>query len=909
MGIEKFFNSLVQNETIHKGNLLVLKNKIEADYVYIDFNSILYKIALQIENNLNKLLYELINDMENISEDSQKIAKKWNYKVEKYNLEQFNEFFNDDYIDNNFIKFIIEDINYISGELVNGDKLKKIYISMDGTPNMAKIIEQKKRRYMGYILNESKKEIFTNNKKYLDEKRTIYEENKIKFSRGKILGFHEFMIKVSNELKNEDVVSNLKNKYKSLEKYIFSGSNIPGEGEKKIMEDILENKLTGKYVIYSPDADVIILSSIMINKLNNNSEIYVLRFDQQELKYDIVDIKVLNNNIFNYIDVDSQKNIKKIDVLNDIMYIFTMFGNDFVHKIESIDAKKDFDVLLDAYKFLVSKSNNNIIENDKINYNILKIYINILAQLEKDLLNDVYLVRHYKNYNHLKKQFYGIFWFKTLHRTLINYTIMSNVIFKYLRKWELEFNKKEDYSYWNEKKNRNEVNYIKLQKYIEKNISYLMNELLKCDQTSLKDYKASIKTKFNNSHYIRQFVKIFLLIELNVDLESNNITDKNLYFTFVDIIKKEVFKHNGIKIYTNVIPNIKLEEFKYTTKDKYHSKKIEENLVSDKMTLTSYDYEVYAFEFMLDKYKSKLNAVNDLIAKVNLNYINNQYVYIYDVIEKYHDRYYKIYFGDKYNLKDISEKYFEGICWVFDFYFIKNNSLYNYNNVSPWFYEYHRSPMLIDLIAYLNTKSNKQLLDIHNNTVEEVISREDFFNPMEHYLYVTPKNSINVGKKYKLFEEVINKNKNLFPDLNEIINKIMQIDNETSNYDSDIPIDCRRVSYFSKCTLKTVKDIKYNEFMKVIKPFRGKYKNFEIQYVPYIKKWIQQKGGLVNSTNLVVISEDLCECPLVIQPTLINFICQLLVEMKKKNKVKYLECGDIKYKKIYKMAKKILEEI
>ena len=603
MGIEKFFNSLVKNETILKNNIFVLQNKILADYVYIDFNSILYKLALSIENQINKLFYELIDDSHNLSVEAKEIAKKWNYDTVNYSIEDFKNHFNEKFIDNTFLDLIVDDLTYIMTELIDSDHIKKIYISMDGVPNMAKIIEQKKRRYMGYILNESKKDIYLSNKDSLDLDRKMYEENKIRFSRSKFLGHHEFMQQMSEKLKDANVLEDFKKKCKKLESYIFSGYNNPGEGEKKIMEDIIENAEEGKYVVYSPDADVIILSSIMINKLKNNSEIYVLRFDQQELKYDIIDINMLNKNILNYIELNENLKMNTTDVLNDIMFIFTMFGNDFVHKIDSIDPKKDFEILLNIYREFAKGKTFGILSNNAIIYQNLIEYIKLVAEIEKDLINDTYLMKNYKNYHHLKKQFKDLFWFDTLHRTLINYTLLCNIIFKYVRRWEKKFNSDKIYSYWNNNKKRNEINHSNTNNYIEKNFPLMISELIIHDNTIINSKKMSIKQIFNKSVYIRQFIKVFLTLELNVNLESNEINDGNIYDNFMLIMKREIFKHNGKNIFANIMPNIRLDKYNYTTKDKYHSNKITQNMVSDKMKITNFDNENYAFEFMLDKYK------------------------------------------------------------------------------------------------------------------------------------------------------------------------------------------------------------------------------------------------------------------------------------------------------------------
>ena len=67
-------------------------------------------------------------------------------------------------------------------------------------------------------------------------------------------------------------------------KYIFNSSNIPGEGEHKIMNFIKENKKTldcdGNIIIYGLDADLIMLS--MTCRMDN---IYLLR---EEVEFKVV---------------------------------------------------------------------------------------------------------------------------------------------------------------------------------------------------------------------------------------------------------------------------------------------------------------------------------------------------------------------------------------------------------------------------------------------------------------------------------------------------------------------------------------------------------------------------------------------------------------------------------------------
>ena len=77
----------------------------------------------------------------------------------------FIEYFNDEKISN----IIISNIKIFIKNLIQKhfNKLKLIYIAIDGVPNKAKIVEQKKRRYIGIFSSFIHKLILKNNTKYL----------------------------------------------------------------------------------------------------------------------------------------------------------------------------------------------------------------------------------------------------------------------------------------------------------------------------------------------------------------------------------------------------------------------------------------------------------------------------------------------------------------------------------------------------------------------------------------------------------------------------------------------------------------------------------------------------------------------------------------------------------------------
>ena len=79
MGIERFFNSLTKSENIKENGIITgLTEKINTEYFYIDFNSIIYNVVNEIEKELNYLLYSviLLSEGEQLDNESIKIMNK-----------------------------------------------------------------------------------------------------------------------------------------------------------------------------------------------------------------------------------------------------------------------------------------------------------------------------------------------------------------------------------------------------------------------------------------------------------------------------------------------------------------------------------------------------------------------------------------------------------------------------------------------------------------------------------------------------------------------------------------------------------------------------------------------------------------------------------------------------------------
>jgi 5'-3' exonuclease len=90
------------------------------------------------------------------------------------------------------------------------------------------------------------------------------------------------MQEIYNHLASPDYKTTLYEICTNLKDIIISSSYEFGEGEKKIMEEILHEKKEGSYVIFSPDSDVVLLSLLMQNKLY---KLNIINAKNSELNY------------------------------------------------------------------------------------------------------------------------------------------------------------------------------------------------------------------------------------------------------------------------------------------------------------------------------------------------------------------------------------------------------------------------------------------------------------------------------------------------------------------------------------------------------------------------------------------------------------------------------------------------
>jgi 5'-3' exoribonuclease 2 len=293
-------------------------------------------------------------------------------------------------LESNMIKRIINYLNF----LIEFTNVEQVFIAVDGVAPLAKISQQRKRRFKTVQENYMREEI----------KKKYNKESLVKWSNSKITPGTQFMEKLHQEiLKYIDKI--IKNK--KVKKCIYSSYHTPGEGEHKILAHIKENN-NDSHIIYGLDADLFFLA--MASQKKN---IYLLReytfLNNTSIKYELYDIVDDVKEPLRYISIDQTKDcyydhikknitpyiehIEQSKLINDFIFLCYLLGNDFLPHIPSIDIKKNgLDFLLECYCLVYNKINQNkkseyyhlvnLTDKIKINYKFLLNVLHLCSKKE-----------------------------------------------------------------------------------------------------------------------------------------------------------------------------------------------------------------------------------------------------------------------------------------------------------------------------------------------------------------------------------------------------------------------------------------------------------------------------------------------------------------------------------------------
>jgi 5'-3' exonuclease len=757
MGVERFFSSLKRDYNfIHSVN-----KKLDAEHILIDFNSIVHVTSQFLLNN--------------------KYEKK--------------EIFEADLIDEVglYIETLLKDKFHV-------EKILSITICVDGVPSMAKINEQRKRRYMGEIISNLVKK---DSNKSDDKSDDTSDKTSFSWSRNNIGPGTIFMGNMMKFLISSIFEERIRRYCLNLKYYYVSGIDVMGEGEMKILHhiDYLIKKNNDfkrdTFVVYSPDSDVVIL--LLMKSANTNLNLYMLRYDQQLSSY--------KNPIYNGIDINHYKKIlieyvssrinKKFDsnlIIMDIVFILTVFGDDFLPKLETVRVNTDINIIMDHYILNLIKYGTILNNNNYYKINIEN-FMNFLKSLEK---KEEYFLRRNARY-HVSYNYNRIV------NDIIGYqmNILRELIIEYLWKF-IYYNKPELIK----------LSPINAHKHI--NIEKLEDFMNKAEPTLSKDIMSSFtKTTFKNEKVWDKMLNIIsdYYIEILNVIDGKKLMKEKIYSNeifFIEALPNQLLKDIIIYFYfTYELPiNIPLK----TTEEKimihnYKSNEKPHNMKINRMKDLKLEY--YKIEHKLDNYYKILNPRDPFYYDI---YFKNEIDY---------SNYYKLHFLPGNNIRNIVSDYLKGFNWIVSYY--HNNNKY-YNNIDlTWYYKHNRSPLLRDIINDANVK----LLNVRMNNTFNIEKHKQYMTPLEHYIFVTPFNNIHNYDfiKEQLLKSVGYLSLDQLSLLAKFIKEHPKYYYELSKIHKELKnekiIDCSGSIFLSKCHLTFMEN--YISMISFINDFR-KYK-------------------------------------------------------------------------------------
>jgi 5'-3' exoribonuclease 1 len=294
---------------------------IKIDYLFIDFNAFIY-------NTIHAFPKDVVYDF-----------------TKNKDTAEYEEL---------LVKLVIKNTLELVNKVCKPSKL--LYIAIDGPPPMAKMVQQRERRYKNpYMEQLFKKDDPT---KIIDGAK--YDTTRVTPGTHLMSLLNKEFTKIVNAGKFGKIA------------VVFDGSNIPGEGEHKYLKFIEEIDATpdDKFVIISGDGDAILLSlrfpnkSVYIMQSVPNSALEDLYPAEQQFAY--LDIKRLIDSIYDFYEGSPQtggkmklsnaekklieqfkapktapaapvnsnlSNKKKKDFLIDYVFMSFLEGNDFAKPI------------------------------------------------------------------------------------------------------------------------------------------------------------------------------------------------------------------------------------------------------------------------------------------------------------------------------------------------------------------------------------------------------------------------------------------------------------------------------------------------------------------------------------------------------------------------------------------------
>ena len=235
--------------------------------------------------------------------------KKQVQRLEKYKS------LSDEQLEEKHLRKIIKEIDRIVRKIRPQDY---VVLAVDGVAPMAKITQQRKRRYTTRISSAPDSE----------HPEEIYKPMR-NFSSNCITPGTEFMFKLDAYIQTY-IKANIKNNYFKFGNMVYSNHLVPGEGEHKIFDMVRNGSivadLSKNHIVYGMDADLIMLSA-----LSTVPNIHLCRENFE----DVISIPELRRDILYKMSPEAL--IAPEIVIQDFVIMIYFLGNDFLPHVVSLD--------------------------------------------------------------------------------------------------------------------------------------------------------------------------------------------------------------------------------------------------------------------------------------------------------------------------------------------------------------------------------------------------------------------------------------------------------------------------------------------------------------------------------------------------------------------------------------------
>jgi 5'-3' exoribonuclease 1 len=278
---------------------------------------------------------------------------------------------------------------------------KVLFMAIDGVAPRAKLNQQRARRFCSA---EGRTDAINKAK---ERGEAVNEDNL--FDSNCITPGTEFMETVSRHIKyfirkkiKEDPL------WRNLT-IVFSGHDVPGEGEHKIMQFIRDLRADPNYepnvrhCMYGQDADLIMLGlathephfALLREVINFNtgfsgrkSAREVILRQSKDAQFQLLHLSILREYLWLDFGNDMPSAVDQERIIDDFIFLTFLVGNDFLPHLPTLDISEHaFDVLINAYRTLWQEKPGYIVDKGEIGeFDRLEALFQIVGSQELDIL-------------------------------------------------------------------------------------------------------------------------------------------------------------------------------------------------------------------------------------------------------------------------------------------------------------------------------------------------------------------------------------------------------------------------------------------------------------------------------------------------------------------------------------------